>query len=442
VRICGAVVSVLLVVLVGNASGAQQASPRGAKEHLASARQLGERALGQVLRPSLPTARSLLRALHAELAAALDTLGAAELSPTTTAAIRSRIVAAVRAERRALAELVSGSASAPAAAAAVRGALAAEVKAAALLANAPGRPVLSGVAIPSSVFGAFTLILGPDGRSVWVSGTDASQVLRYRSLAPGTKPTVFSFDEGSGPRGLAFGRDGALYVAETGTDRGGNKIARIRPNGKIREFPLPTGAGAPWGIAVGADRRIWFSEESSGKVGRLDPRTGRIVEYPLPTPHSQPQGIVLGPDGAIWGVEAGANKVFRITTAGRVREYPVPTANSVPVAITAGRNGNLWVSELEGGKLLRISREGRMREFPLPRGARPYGLVSAPDGNVWFADRGRSRIGLITPAGRVFEYTLSTPNAQPTAIVPLAHGSFAFTEFVGNRVGTLRFRQR
>jgi virginiamycin B lyase len=125
-----------------------------------------------------------------------------------------------------------------------------------------------------------------------------------------------------------------------------------------------------------------------------------------------------------------------------VREYPVPTANSVPVAITAGRNGNLWVSELEGGKLLRISREGRMREFPLPRGARPYGLVSAPDGNVWFADRGRSRIGLITPAGRVFEYTLSTPNAQPTAIVPLAHGSFAFTEFVGNRVGTLRFRQR
>jgi hypothetical protein len=34
---------------------------------------------------------------------------------------------------------------------------------------------------------------------------------------------------------------------------------------------------------------------------------------------------------------------------------------------------------------------------------------------------------------------LPTPNAQPTAIVPLGVGQFAFTEFVANRVATLRF---
>jgi virginiamycin B lyase len=91
----------------------------------------------------------------------------------------------------------------------------------------------------------------------------------------------------------------------------------------------------------------------------------------------------------------------------------------VPVAIASGRYGYMWVSELEGGVLLRVSRTGRMREFRLPAGARPYGLVSAPDGNVWFADRGRNRIGLVTPAGRVFDFPLPTPNAQPTAIVTL-----------------------
>jgi hypothetical protein len=42
----------------------------------------------------------------------------------------------------------------------------------------------------------------------------------------------------------------------------------------------------------------------------------------------------------------------------------------------------------------------------------------------------------------VFEYALPTPNAQPTAIVPLALGELAFTEAVANQVGTLRFRQR
>jgi virginiamycin B lyase len=438
VRKGAALVAMLLAALAGGASAAQ-APASHAKDSLASARRFDAQALRDVLRRSMPAARLRIRASQAALAASLDTLGAAELSPATTARIRARIVAATRGQRLALASLTSGNRNIASAAAAVRAALADEAKAAALLGNAPRRPVMGGVAIPSSVFGAFTLILGPDGRSVWLSGTDASQVLRYRSLAPGTKPTIFSFDEGSGPRGLAFGRDGALYVAETGTDRGGNKIARIRPNGKIHEFPLPTGAGAPWGIAVGADARIWFSEESSGKVGRLDPGTSRIVEYPLPTPHSQPQGIVQGPDGAIWGVEAGGNKVFRMTTTGRATEFRVPTPNSVPVAITAGRDGYLWVAELEGGKLLRVSRTGRMREFPLPRGARPYGLVAAPDGNVWFADRGRNRVGLVTPAGRVFEYPLPTPNAQPTAILPLGRGQFAFTEFVGNRVGTLRF---
>ena len=83
-----------------------------------------------------------------------------------------------------------------------------------------------------------------------------------------------------------------------------------------------------------------------------------------------------------------------------------------------------------------------MREFPLPGRGRPYGLTSAPDGNVWFVDRGNNAIGVVTPAGRIVEYPLATRNAQPTAIVPLALGGFAFTEFVANRVGRARFATR
>ena len=178
---------------------------------------------------------------------------------------------------------------------------------------------------------------------------------------------------------------------------------------------------------------------SSGKVGRLDPETGAIREFELPTAYSQPQGIVAGADGALWGTEAAGNRIFRMTTDGRATEFPIPTPNSVPVAIAPGRYGYLWVSELEGGNLLRVSRNGSMKEFRLPAGARPYGLVSAPDGNVWFADRGTNRIGQVTPAGRVFDFPIASPNAQPTAILALGLGSFAFTEFVANRVGTLRF---
>lgn len=103
-------------------------------------------------------------------------------------------------------------------------------------------------------------------------------------------------------------------------------IARLTADGSRREFPLPAGAGEPWGITVGTDRKIWFTEVGAGKVGRLDPTTGDLVEFPVGAGDSQPQGIVTGPDGALWGTESAANRVFRISLDGRVTEFRDPNS--------------------------------------------------------------------------------------------------------------------
>ncbi len=47
-------------------------------------------------------------------------------------------------------------------------ALAKETRAATLLGNAPGAPTIYELPIPISVFGAWDMALGPDGRSVWL----------------------------------------------------------------------------------------------------------------------------------------------------------------------------------------------------------------------------------------------------------------------------------
>jgi virginiamycin B lyase len=318
-------------------------------------------------------------------------------------------------------------------------ALSDEVKAARLLGEAPTEPTIVERPIPLRAFGAFDLRLAHDARSVWVSGSAASRILLYPALGTGIAPTVYKLPPGSFPHGIAVGPDDALYIAETGTNIGGNAIGRLTLSGQYRQYPLPAGAGGPWGITVGPDHEIWFTEVGAGKVGRLDPTSGDLVEFSLRTPDSQPQGIVLRSDGALWGTEVAANQIFRITGDGHVSEFRIPTPNSLPVSITAGRGGVLWVSESDAGKLLRISPPNRTREFALPSGGRPYGLMSAPDGNVWFADRGRNRIGLVTPAGRIFEFGLPTENAQPIAVVPVGPGKFAFVEFVGNQIGTLDF---
>jgi streptogramin lyase len=113
---------------------------------------------------------------------------------------------------------------------------------------------------------------------------------------------------GSAPRGIVFGPDGALYIAESGTNIAGNAIGQLLPTGELHQFFLPAGAGAPWGITVGPDGEIWFTEVSVGKIGRLDPAT--IHEFPLPTPNSQPQ----------------ASTSARTARSGESK--PVPTASS------------------------------------------------------------------------------------------------------------------
>jgi virginiamycin B lyase len=429
------VAGLTLVAVAGEASPQQKSA--AAKDYLAAAQRHDRQALDALRSPArLKAARTRARAARADLAAALDTLGAAELSVETTSAIQRLLIGAATDNGRA----VGGTAGRLQAA--VRVAITKETRAAALLGNAPGAPDVHELPIPFSVFGAWDMALGPDGRSVWVSGSDANRILLYPSLDQGTMPVTFKLPAGGFPHGIIFGPDGSLYAALTGTNFGGNAIARLGADGAVRMFPLPAGAGSPWEVAVGADDKIWFTEVGSGKIGRLDPATGAVSEFALPTADGQPQGIVRGADDALWGTEANGNRIFRIGLNGRATEFPIPTPNSVPVAIAPGRGGVLWVSELYAGKLLRISRVGKMREFPLPKGARPCAVTSGPDGNVWYADRGRNRIGLVTPAGRVFEYPIPTPNAQPTAILPLAIGRFAFTEFVSNRVGVLRFPSR
>src|SRR6266511_4522223 len=46
--------------------------------------------------------------------------------------------------------------------------------------------------------------------------------------------------------------------------------------------------------------------------------------------------------------------------------FPMPVANSQPNGIAAGRNGNLWFTESDGGKIGRITPAGVITEFSLP----------------------------------------------------------------------------
>src|SRR5258708_39777491 len=95
-----------------------------------------------------------------------------------------------------------------------------------------------------------------------------------------------------------------------------------------------------------------------------------------------------------------------------VTEFSIPTANSTPFSITAGADGNIWFTETGGNKIGRISLAGAITEFSAP-GA-PGGITAGPDGALWFTAVGGHKSGRM-PAAGVSTHRVAPPTAAPDA---------------------------
>src|SRR5438046_9590100 len=83
--------------------------------------------------------------------------------------------------------------------------------------------------------------------------------------------------------------------------------APARAKMEMRTFPVLAGAGAH-DVYPAPDGAVWFTAQSAGKLGRLDPRNGRSDLIAL-GPGAAPHGVIVGPDGAAWVTEGGQNRI-------------------------------------------------------------------------------------------------------------------------------------
>jgi streptogramin lyase len=127
-----------------------------------------------------------------------------------------------------------------------------------------------------------------------------------------------------------------------------------------------------------------------------------------------------------------------------ITEYAVPTAASAPNGIVSGPDGNLWFTEFgnpdgtDGNKIGAITVSGAFSEFAVPTPhSGPFGIASGPDGNLWFTEENAGKIGQITTSGVITEFTIPTANSVPLGIASGPDGSLWFTEDVGNKIGRI-----
>jgi virginiamycin B lyase len=120
----------------------------------------------------------------------------------------------------------------------------------------------------------------------------------------------------------------------------------------------------------------------------------------------------------------------------KITEFPVPTGGARPYSIVAAPDGNLYFTESDGNKIGRISPDGHIKEFDLPNaGSEPYDIVVGTDGALWFTERFGNRIGRMTLTGQFTEYPVPTQNSQPWGIAAGKDGSIWFAEENVDQIG-------
>ena len=118
---------------------------------------------------------------------------------------------------------------------------------------------------------------------------------------------------------------------------------------RVQEYPVPAGTH-PHDVAVAADGTVWYTAQHTGKLGRLDPKTGKTTEIPLGD-GSAPHGVIVGPDGAAWVTDGGLNAIVRVdpgTSAFRVFRLPASTGYANLNTATFDNRGILWFTGQSG----------------------------------------------------------------------------------------------
>lgn len=200
------------------------------------------------------------------------------------------------------------------------------------------------------------------------------------------------------PAQIVVSSDNKIWWAEEGT----HNLGRLDPAvgaGSITHFPTGLGTG-PIGVAMGGDGNIWYSGGTT--VGRISLTGGP----PSTGPPSINVGLgsvqQLGTDsqGNVWYVNSTQSQVayidmstFTVHTFG-----PVPTLGSLtPISgLALGADNAMYFTE-QGGTTRQIGRvttpangaAGTYSEFAVPNSSAsvfPWDIAAGPDGNLWFVE--------------------------------------------------------
>lgn len=169
----------------------------------------------------------------------------------------------------------------------------------------------------------------------------------------------------------------AAYGVDSGAAQGAPVYFDVSSGSHPHDVAAAPAAGGP----------VYYTAQSTGKLGILDPSSGKFEEIALGA-RSAPHGVIVGPDGAPWITDGGQNAIVRVDPKShqvKVWTLPRDTGNANLNTATFDKSGRIWFTGQSGihGRLDPAS--GEIRVWKSPRGVGPYGITTTPGGDVYFA---------------------------------------------------------
>src|SRR2546429_751376 len=212
------------------------------------------------------------------------------------------------------------------------------------------------------------------------------------------------------------------------------------PAHTVIEYSLPRAKAFPHDPAVGADGIVWYTDQANSYIGRLDPASGKVTDYATRAPTAGRQGIIVAPDGEVWYAGTFTAGLGRLApAAGAIKEFRLPSEARDPHT-PLYHAGKVWFTA-QGANLYGVldPATGAAKLYPVPtRGARPYGLVAAPDGMIWMALFGTNQLGRIDPAdGTLKIFRLPASGSRPRRLIVDATGIVWYSDYARGKLGRL-----
>jgi uncharacterized protein (TIGR03663 family) len=230
---------------------------------------------------------------------------------------------------------------------------------------------------------------------------------------------------GTGPGGIAVDKQGNIYVADTWNHR----IQKFDANGRFLlkwgefiNFGDPNAANdpnrnnkffGPRGVAIGPDGNVYVTDTGNKRVVVFDP-TGKYLRqidsgmdaakvqanyvFNKPGEMNEPIGIVVDNAGNVYVADTNNQRIQKFDPQGKfVAQWPVPAPNWSPGPylepfLAIDGEGNIYATAPTGRKVLKFSPTGQLLGEKSSEGAvnltTPTGIAVTQDGTVYVVDTG------------------------------------------------------